>query len=81
MGLFIKKQIYSFLCFQNIMICLLHLTAKYLLKVKNRNTIFIYWLWSKLTIKTPELCHAIFIFNFEHIQQMKLIFLLLTLNS
>ena len=37
-------------------------------------------LWSKSTIKTPEQCHAVFIFNFEHIQQINLIFLLLTLN-
>ena len=37
-------------------------------------------LWSKSTIKTPERCHAVFIFNFEHIQQINLIFLLLTLN-
>ena len=36
--------------------------------------------WSKSTIKTPEPCHAVFIFNFEHIQQINLIFLLLTLN-
>ena len=31
-------------------------------------------MWSKSTIKTPELCHAAFIFNFEHIQQINLIF-------
>ena len=37
-------------------------------------------LWSKSTIKTLELCHAVFIFYFEHIQQINLIFLLLTLN-
>ena len=37
-------------------------------------------LWSTSTIKTPELCHTVFIFNFEHIQQIYLIFLLLTLN-
>ena len=37
-------------------------------------------LWSKSTIKTPEQCHAVFTFNFEHIQQINLIFLLLTLN-
>ena len=46
---------------------------------KSRNTIFIYWLWSK-SIKIPELYHAVFIFDFEHIQQINLIFLLLTLN-
>ena len=32
------------------------------------------------TIKTRELCHAVFIFNFELIQQINLIFLLLTLK-
>ena len=35
---------------------------------------------SNSTIKTSELCHAVFIFNFENIQQINLIFLLLTLN-
>ena len=35
-------------------------------------------LWSKSTIKTPEQYHAVFIFNFEHIQQINLILLLLT---
>ena len=35
---------------------------------------------SKSATKTPERCHAVFIFNFEHIQQINLIFLLLTLN-
>ena len=40
MGLFIKKKIYSFLCFQNIVTCLSHSTAKYLFKVKNRT---LYW--------------------------------------
>ena len=37
-------------------------------------------LWSKSTTKTPERCQAVFIFNFEHIQQINLFFLLLTLN-
>ena len=37
-------------------------------------------LWSKPTIKTLELCHSVFIFNFEHIQQINLIFLLLNWN-
>ena len=35
---------------------------------------------SKPAAKTPERCHAVFIFNFEHIQQINLIFLLLTLD-
>ena len=81
MGLFIMKQIYSFLCFQYIMPFVSHPTAKYLFKVENRNTILLRWLWSKSTIKTPELCHAVFIFNIEHIPQINLIFLLLTVNS
>ena len=34
----------------------------------------------KSAVETPELCHAVFICNFEHIQQINLIFLLLTLN-
>ena len=31
-------------------------------------------------MKTPERCHAVFIFNFEHIQQNNQFFLLLTLT-
>ena len=31
-------------------------------------------LWLKSTIKTPERCDAVFIFNFEHMQQINLIF-------
>ena len=77
---FSTKQIYRFLCFQNIMTCLLHPADKYLFKVKSRNTILTCWLWSKSATKTPEQCHAVFIFNFEHIQQINLIFLLLTLD-
>ena len=49
-------------------------------KVKKVETLFYYaGLWPKSTIKTLELCLAIFIFNFEHIRQINLIFLLLTL--
>ena len=62
------------------MTCLSHPTDKYLFKVKRRNTKLICRLWSKSTIKTLEICHTVFIFNFEHIQQINLIFLLLTLN-
>ena len=61
------------------MTCFSHPTDKYLFKVKSRKTILICYLWSK-SIKTPEICHAVFIFNFEHIQQINLIILLLTLN-
>ena len=57
-----------------------HPTDKYLFKVKSINTILICWLWSKSTIKTSERCHTAFIFNFEHIQQINLILLLLPLN-
>ena len=77
---FSTKQIYRFLCFQNIMTCLLHPAEKLLSKVKSRNTILTCWLWSKPATKTPEQCHAVFILNFEHIQQINLIFLLLTLD-
>ena len=34
----------------------------------------------KLTIKTPERRSGVFIFNFEHIVQLILVFLLLTLS-
>ena len=70
MGLFIKNQRYSFLCFQNIMTCLSHSTAKYLFKLKNRKTILI-----------SQLCHAVFIFNFEHIQQITVIFLIINFKQ
>ena len=63
------------------MTCLLHPTDKHLFKVKSRKTILTCSLWSKSATKTPERCHALFIFNFEHIQQINLIFLLLTLDT
>ena len=81
MRLFIKKKINSFLCFQNIATYLSHPTAKDLFKVKTRNTILICWLWSKSTIKTLELCRAVFIFNFEHIQQINLIFFIINFEQ
>ena len=59
---------------------LLHATDKHLFKVKSRNTILTCLLWSKSATKTSERCHALFIFNFEHIQQINLIFVLLTLD-
>ena len=62
------------------MTCLSHPTDIYLFKIKSTNTILICWVGSKSRIKTLELCHAVFIFNFEHIQQIHLISLLLTLN-
>ena len=60
--------------------CLSLCAGKYLFKVKSRNTIFTCWLWSTSATKTPERCHAVFIFNFEHIQQINLNFLLLILD-
>ena len=77
---FSTKQIYRFLCFQNIMTWLSHPADKYLFKVKSKSTILTCWLRSKSATKTPERCHAVFIFNFEHIQQINLICLLLTLD-
>ena len=56
----------------------------YLLKVNNKNTRTKCEICSKLTIKTPERRQergsGVFIFNFEHISQLVLVFLLLTLN-
>ena len=59
-------------------------TGIFLLKVNNRNTTARCETCSKLTIKTPERRHwrrsGFFIVNFEHISQLFLVFLLLTLN-
>ena len=74
------KQIYPFLCFQNIITCLSHPADKYLFKVKSRNTILTCWLWLKSATKTPERCYSVFIFNFEHIQQINPICLSSTLD-
>ena len=56
----------------------------YLLEVNTRNTIKSCEICSKLTIKIPERrnwrCSGIFIVNFEHISQLLLAFLSLTLN-
>ena len=41
LAMFIMKQIYRFLCFQNIMTYLSHPTDKDLFKVKSRNTVLI----------------------------------------
>ena len=67
-------------CVFRTMTCRSHPTEKCLIKVKSRNTILIYWLWSKSATKTPERYHVVFSFNFEHIQQINQIFSLLTLN-
>ena len=61
-----------------------YLVGIYLLKVNNRNTRVRCGICSKLIIKTPERRHwyrsGVFIVNFEHISQLVLVFLLLTLN-
>ena len=54
------------------MTCFSHHTNK----VKGGTTKFIYWMWSKSTMKGPERRHAVFIFN----SQINIIFSLLTLN-
>ena len=68
---FIMKRIYRFLYLLNIMTYRSHNAHKYLFKVKSRNSILICWL---------QWCHAVFLFDFEHIQQIHLIFSMLTLN-
>ena len=56
----------------------------YLLKFNNRNTRTRCEICSKLTIKTTERHHwphsDVFIVNFEHISELALVLLLLTLN-
>ena len=56
-----------------------------LLKVSKRNTRSMCAIYSKLTIKTPEQHHrrrsGVFIFNFEQISLIVVVFLLLTLNK
>ena len=58
--------------------------GKHMLKVSNRNTRSNCEICSKLTIKTPEWSRwygsGVFIFNFEHISYLDLVFLLLTLS-
>ena len=49
-------------------------------KVNNRNTRTRCEICSKLTTKIPERRQGIFVANFEHISQLTLVFLLLTLN-
>ena len=56
--------------------CHINPVGIYLLKVNDRNTRRTCKICSKLTIKTP----GIFIVNFEHISQLVLVILLLTLN-
>ena len=58
--------------------------GNYIFKVNNRNTRTRCEIGPKLTIKTPELRHwgrsGVFIVKFEHISQLALVFLLLTLS-
>ena len=52
----------------------------YLFKVNNRNTRRGCEICSNLTIKTPEYRSGVFIVNFEHMSNLFLVCLLLTLN-
>ena len=57
--------------------------GNYMFKVNNRNTRTRCEICSELTIKIPERRQwrsGIFIFNFEHISHLVLVFLLLTLS-
>ena len=81
----LKSLHHHFMC----VLCVLNiqwimLACIYLLKVNKRNTKTRCKICSKLTIKIPERrqCRrfGIFIVNFEHIAQLILVFLLLTLS-
>ena len=67
-----------FICYQ--MEYIAYLVGIYLFKVNNRKSTRSCEICSKLTIKTPEQ-PGVFIVNFEHISQLVLTFLLLTLNK
>ena len=59
------------------------LPGNYVFKVNNRNTRTRCEICSKLIIKTAErrqCCSDVFLFNFEHISHLVLVFLLLTLS-
>ena len=81
---FVHLGLQKNLCPKNCLILHLPIPAGiYLLKVNNRNTRTRCEICSKLTIKTPEQrwrCSGVFMVNFEHISQLVLVFLLLTLN-
>ena len=57
----------------------------YLLRINDRNTITRCQICSKLTIKTPKgrqwRRSSVFMVSFEHVSQLALVFLLLTLNK
>ena len=59
--------------------------GNYMFKVNNRNTRTRCEICSKLTIKVSEKRHwyrsGVFIVNFEHISQLVLVFLLLTMSK
>ena len=61
-----------------------YLVGIFMFKVNDRNTRSRREICSKLTIKTPERRHwrrsGVFIVNFEHIADLVLVFLLLTLR-
>ena len=63
----------------------IYVAGIYLFKVNNRSTRTMCEICSKLTLKTPERRHwrrsGVFIFNFEQISLIVLVFLLLTLNK
>ena len=77
---FIWRQISHFLFVQNVMTCPSYTADQCFFKVKSRNTILICCQCSRSILNTPKRCHAVFTFNFEHMQQINQIFLLLTLN-
>ena len=58
--------------------------GNHLIKVSNRNTRARCEIYSKLAIKTREqhhwCCSSVFIVNYEHISDLALVFLLLTLS-
>ena len=65
--------------------CGANLSGIYLLKVNNTNTRTRCEICSKLTIKTPDQFHSRrfgggFFVNFEHMSDLVLVFLLLTVN-
>ena len=61
-----------------------YLSGNYMFKVNNRNTRIRFGICSKFTIKIPERRQwprsGVFIVNLEHISNLILVFLLLTLN-
>ena len=79
-----KQTLFGYESAVPINLLIINLSNFYLLKVNNRNTTRRYEICSELTIKTPEWHHwcssDAFIVNFEHISNLLLELLLLTLN-